>query len=82
MNVARVNRGVVINIEAVDDDSPQARELTSTHLEECNLGHQHAEEEQLIPYTEDNPAWIGLGYDPETSFEQPPPPPGEEADDE
>ena len=71
MNVARVRHGIVINIEVIDDDSPQARELTSSRLEECNLGHQHAEEEQLIPYTDDNPAWIGLTYDPSTGFEQP-----------
>ena len=71
MNVARVRHGLVINIEVVDDDSPQARELTSSRLEECNLGHQHAQEEQLIPYTDDAPAWIGLTYDPSTGFEQP-----------
>ena len=82
MNVARVRHGLVINIEVVDDDSPQARELTSSRLEECNLGHQHAEREQLIPYTDDNPAHVDFGYDPATGFEQPPPPPPEEETDD
>jgi hypothetical protein len=85
MNVARVRRGLVINIEVVDDDSPQARELTTTRLEECSLGHQHAEQEQLVPYTDDEPAGIGLTYSPDHGFEQlppPPPPPEQEKDDE
>ena len=71
MNIARVRQSLVINIEVIDDDAPEARELTTSRLEECNLGHQHAEAEQLIPYTEDNPAHIGYGYDPELGFEQP-----------
>ena len=75
MNVARVRHGLVVNIEVIDDDSPQALDLTSSRFEECNLGHQHAKEEQLIPYTDDAPAWIGLGYDPDHGFEQPPAPP-------
>lgn len=72
MNVARVEKSLVVNIEVVDADSAQARELTTSRLEECNLGHQHAEAEQLVPYTDDNPAHVGYGYDPETGFEQPP----------
>lgn len=75
MHVARVRHGIVINVEVVDDDSPQARELTSSRLELCSLGHEHAEVEQLVPYTDDNPAHIGYGYDPENGLEQPPPPP-------
>lgn len=71
MNVARVRHGLVVNIEVVDDDSPQAREATQAHLELCSLGHEHAEVEQLVPYTDDAPAWIGLTYDPSTGFEQP-----------
>ena len=61
MNVARVRGGVVINIEAADEE--WLRTMQATKIDDGV---------ELIAYTDDNPAHIGYGYDPAHGFEQPP----------
>lgn len=62
VNIARINGdGIVINVEIADAEW-LGEERTRTA-------------DALIPYTDDNPAHIGLSWDPVTGFEQPPQPP-------
>lgn len=59
MNIARIEDGIVVNIEVADAEWLDAQTPPPGVA--------------LVPYTPDNPAFIGLGYDPETGFEQPTP---------
>lgn len=58
MRIARIRNGIVENIEVAD----QAW-LDAQHLDPDTI---------FIPYTDDNPAHIGLGWTKEAGFEQPP----------
>lgn len=59
MQIARIRNGIVVNVELADDDWLA----------------DGAGDDLLVPYTDSNPASIGLGYDAETGvFEQPAPP--------
>lgn len=61
MNIARIDlaTGLVVNIEVGDQEWLDA----------------HADDPDFLfePYPEEQPAVIGLGYDPGTGFEQPEP---------
>ena len=59
MNIARIDRatGVVINIESA------SQEWLDAHADDPDFAFE--------PYVPVAPAFIGLGYDPETGFEQP-----------
>lgn len=61
MDLARVDdTNVVVNIEVADDDWLERPESRQAGF-------------RFVPYTDDNPAHIGLTYDPDTGlFEQPP----------
>jgi hypothetical protein len=57
MNIARIIDGIVENIEVADQEWLDI--------------HQHANC-VLVPYEDDNPAYIGLRWSKEEGFEQPP----------
>ncbi len=50
---------IVVNIEIVDEDY-----MADFHTRQFDY--------QLIPFTDDQPAWIGFGWDIENGFDQPP----------
>lgn len=58
MNVARIRDGVVVNIEVADSEDYLHDTLRSG--------------DTLVEYSDDAPAFIGYGYDPDKGFEQPP----------
>ena len=59
MNIARIDlaTGLVVNIECADQ----------TWLD----AHANDPDFAFVTYDHDNPATVGLGYDPGTGFEQP-----------
>lgn len=58
LTIARIRNGVVVNIEMASQDWIDAYDGPDL----------------IVPYTADQPANVGLGYDPVTGFEQPPAP--------
>lgn len=58
MNVARILNGIVINIEVADQEWFEANSVGS-------------DGSILIPYTNEQPAYIGLSWSKENGFEQP-----------
>lgn len=60
MNIARIalETGLVVNIECAD------QEWLDAHVADPDF--------VFVAYTDDQPAVVGLGWDPATGFEQPP----------
>lgn len=55
MNIARIRNGIVVNIEVGDEQWIE----TATG------------DDVLVPYTDEQPARVGLGWEPDSGFEQP-----------
>lgn len=55
MNIGRIRNGVVVNIEIVDEQWVD----------------DGSSDDVLIPYTDEQPAFIGLGWSEVDGFEQP-----------
>lgn len=58
MNIARIDlqTGLVVNTEVAD------QEWLDAHADDPDF--------LFVPYTDENPAVVGLGWDPATGFEQ------------
>lgn len=57
ISIARIKANIVVNLEVAD--------------QEWIDDNQGVDGFTFVPYTEAQPAWIGLGWTPENGFEQP-----------